>query len=165
MGYDNHNAIRNIGSIIYFLALNWLLLLIAIVSYTTRFCCPRLNSFMPRVSGLIMGIYMLFFEGYIELCLSCFLSLKGGITLNADDKFSYRLSQSIPVVLLVVIPCILLYVLSKSDEELKSKKFHDKYKEIFPNLRLDSHHGLAYNLNYIFRRLILIFICFNPFLT
>ena len=120
MGYDNHNAIKNIGSMIYFIAFYCILVATSLVLsiYSYNCCCwTRIKPFLPIVI-LMSSMYIIFFEGYLTILISCFLSLKGAIRINLHDKFSYRLSRTFPLILFVVIPLLLLYILLKPKEEL-----------------------------------------------
>jgi len=106
MGYGNHNAIENIGSVVYFIAFNVLLLMISLLFSIKRYNCCCWTKVMSKlaIGGLLATLYMLFFEGFLEIGISSYLSHIGAVTINSDDKFAYSLSIIFPLVLFTVIP-------------------------------------------------------------
>jgi hypothetical protein len=120
MGYENHNAIQNIGSMIYFMAITIFLLIVSmLLSIKIINCkfCLKLKTKLG-IYGLLATLYMCFFEGFLEILISSYLSQKGAVNINSDDKFSFCVSIVFPIILFSVVPAIQVYVLYKSDEEL-----------------------------------------------
>ena len=122
MGFDNHNAIENIGSIIYILALYCMLTLVALGLITlklkNKFCCrSKLKLHLPFIP-LLRGLYIIMFEEYLIIMISCFLSIKGAVRINIDDKISYKLSQVLPIIIFTVFPITLINVLFKPIKRL-----------------------------------------------
>ena len=125
MGYDNHNAIQNIGSILYILAGTFLLTIISLILHKHSYkcyCWIKLKSLLPIIA-LVSSLYIILFEGYLEILVSCTLSLNGGVRINKDDNLSYRLSESLPIFLFTVVPGVILFVLFKPKDEIQSRKF------------------------------------------
>jgi hypothetical protein len=117
MGYDNHNAIQNIGSVFYFIAFTIILMVFSLLlsPFKCGFCTMIKRKL--RIIGLLATLYMFFFEGYLEILISCYLSNEGAVTKNADDEFSYFISVVFPIILFTVVPIMHIYVLNKPKEE------------------------------------------------
>ena len=76
MGYGNHNAIENIGSVVYFMTLTILLLIVSLILSIPVFncgCCLTIKSKFGII-GLLASLYMLFFESFLEILISSYLS-------------------------------------------------------------------------------------------
>jgi hypothetical protein len=132
MGYGNHNAIENIGSVTYFMALIVLLILISLmISPFKCGCCLKIKIKLGII-GLLATLYMLFFESFLEILISSYLSYLGAVKINADDKFAYAISVIFPSILFSIVPLLQIYVLCKSPEERSSQKFTERYEEIYP---------------------------------
>ena len=96
MGFDNHNVIENIGSMIYVLASYFVFALISLCLLIKQFknkcwCWTKLKPRLPIIP-LMSGLYTILFEGFLIIMISCLLSLQCPIRINFDDKFAYRLS-------------------------------------------------------------------------
>ena len=83
MGYDNHNTIQNMGSIFYFI----LMLILAIKASSCFLCCKCKT--IVSVATLLSSLYIVYYEGYLEILLSCLLSYLGAIKVNKHDIIAY----------------------------------------------------------------------------
>ena len=163
MGYDNHNTIQNMGSIFYFMLTAIILLILRLVLAIKTYSCflwTKCKTMVP-VATILSSLYMVCYEGYLEIMLSCLLSYFGAIKVNTHDIIAYILAFILPIVLIIVIPAILLFVLSKTNDELESESFKLKYKKIFPNLRFHQHSAVFYSFLFVVRRLLFIVITFT----
>ena len=74
MGYGNHNAIENIGSMLYFMTFTIFLLIVSLILYPFRcYCCLKIRTKLGII-GLLVTLYMFFFEGFLEILVSSYLS-------------------------------------------------------------------------------------------
>jgi hypothetical protein len=74
MGYGNHNAIENIGSMLYFMTFTIFLLIVSLILYPFRCCCCLKIRTKLGIIGLLVTLYMFFFEGFLEILVSSYLS-------------------------------------------------------------------------------------------
>ena len=123
----------------YFIMITLLVLIFRLILAIKEYSCCLWTKVKPLLStqALLSTLFMLFFEGYLEILISCLLSIYGEVLYNGHDKLSYRVSQILPIILFTIIPFIIIYVLFKNKKELNSIEFKQKYGEIFPNLRIN----------------------------
>jgi C4-dicarboxylate transporter len=107
------------------------------------------------------SLFLVFFEGYIEILLSCFLNNKSGVKITKSDKFSFFISYFFGSICLIIIPVSLLFMLSRNPETLDSKEAYKKYGSLYDGLNTKSRWCLLYNVLFIVRRLALLLIMFN----
>ena len=118
MGYGNHNAVENIGSTLFYLFYFFILIFILAVFYVyEHYCCIKIRS-PNMVKPILISLYLILFEGYLEISISCYLSLHGAVTFNTDDKISYAIAMILPIFMFTLIPSAHFYLLIKSEEDL-----------------------------------------------
>jgi hypothetical protein len=62
------------------------------------------------------GILLVFFEGYIEILISCVLSFENSITITFSDKFSVALAHFSFWICSTLLPLLILYLICLSEE-------------------------------------------------
>lgn len=166
MGFDTHNTILNLGSVFYFVLANLLLMvisLIATVSKCTNRPCQYLRDKIP-LQGLFNSLFIIFFEGYMEMGISCYLNFQNAIVITNSDWFSYCVAYIIGAICCTVVPCLIIFIMRKEPEELGQKQTLLMYSNVYDGLKTSSVLALNYNLLYIIRRVLFITIMFNPWL-
>jgi hypothetical protein len=146
MGYGNHNAIENIGSVVYFIAFTILLMIMSLILSLRIFnckCCEKIRTKL-RFFGLLATLYMIYFEGFLEILISGYLSKEGAVCINFDDKFAYTLSIIFLIILFTVVPITQIFVLCKPADEHISPEFAENYEEIYPKIDLRHRAALGY---------------------
>ena len=83
---------------------------------------------------LFNDLFIIFFEGYIEIILSGFLNLKGSKRETKSDEFSFVISYVFGFVCLVIVPISLIYMLSQSQATLESKDAIKSYGSLYNGL-------------------------------
>ena len=152
MGYETHNSLLNMGSLFYFMVLNMLLMLVV---YLQRVIWPDSDSkFFLDLQKKFMfnGIFLIFFEGYIEILLSSYLNVHHSVSYTMSDEFSFVLAIICLVISIVVVPVALLSVILRNKDTLESQKYEEKYGSAYDGLRINSKPALFYNILYLIRR-------------
>ena len=80
-----------------------------------------------------------------------------------NDIFANLIGYIIIVTCFTVLPTILMYIVYKPLQKLKSQKFKDKLGKMYEDYRIWEKAAVANNLVYLLRRFLLIVILFAPF--
>ena len=108
---------------------------------------------------LLNNLFLIFFEGYLEILLSCYLNAEGqNIKITKSDKFSFTISYVFGFICLVIVSLSLLFMILQSEEALRSK---NAYGSLYDGLNIQSKWCLLYNFLFIFRRAVLLYIMFD----
>ena len=67
------------------------------------------------------------------------------------------------IISLTAIPCAIIFAMTRDETTLNLKESHEKYGGTYENLKTGSKFTLFYNLLFIIRRMILVFLLFNQF--
>ena len=67
------------------------------------------------------------------------------------------------IISLTAIPCAIIFAMTRDETTLNLKESHEKYGGTYENLKTSSKFTLFYNLLFIIRRMILVFLLFNQF--
>ena len=73
------------------------------------------------------GLFLVFFEGYIEILLSSYLNLCKYMDYTASDIFSLAFAIACTLVCIVILPIIIIKIIFKDKEELANTNFEAKY--------------------------------------
>ena len=134
MGFETRNVVYNLGSMFYFVTV--LQFFILFVYLVKRIKCKTKIAHKIRkkfsVKGLMINLFMLYFESTLEVYLSMWLNFANKSELvTKSDKFAYGLGYALIFPSLIVIPLIVLHVICKKPEELKKQKTVEKWGLIY----------------------------------
>jgi hypothetical protein len=110
---------------------------------------------------ILNDLFLIFFEGYIEILLSCYLNYKGSIQVTAGDRFSFIISYFFSFVCLFIVPVSLLFMISRRSDTLESTTSIKSYGALYYGLDTQSKWSLMFNILFILRRIIILYIMFN----
>ena len=117
------------------------------------------------LKSLFNSLFIIFFEGYMEIGISCYLNFKNAIVITSSDLFSYYFAYILGLICLTVIPGLIIFIMTKDETFLNHKDTKEGFfSNIYDNLKTNSIMSLSYNFLYIIRRIIFITIIFNPWL-
>jgi len=68
---------------------------------------------------LLNNMFLIFYEGYIEILLSCYLNNQGSVRKTKSDEFSFIISYVFGFVCLFIIPLCLIFMISRKEETLR----------------------------------------------
>ena len=104
------------------------------------------------------NLFILYFEATVEVLVAIYLNVDQENYETNSDKFAHGLGYYLMFPYGVVIPTVIVYVISKTPEELKKKKTINKWELIYKDLNINSKLKLFWSLLYILRRLVLFYI-------
>ena len=84
------------------------------------------------------NLFMLYFEATVEVLLSMYLNLDQSIIVTESDKFAYGLGYFLMFPFFIVIPLVIIFVISKSPDELKLPVTRKKWGLIYLDLNVNS---------------------------
>ena len=121
MGYETNNFIYNLGSMFYIVCLlifSLILVGFSSISYFSDIRQKLVNKFqLKKYSAykmvLLNSMFLVFFEGYIEILLSCYLNNEGSVRETKSDKFSFGISYFFGFVCVIIVPLSLFYMMSR----------------------------------------------------
>ena len=134
-------------------------------------CCKCKNKFMNEIKKklnvfiILNQLFIFFQEGFIEILVSCIINYHNIINITWSDKISSVFTVIYLVLSLTLVPGLIIYVLTFSEEKLKKKSTYKKFGGAYESLKIKSKFYLFYNLLYIIRRIMLVFVLFSPFFT
>ena len=82
------------------------------------------------------GLFIVFFEGYIEILLSSYLNVHQVLSYTVGDKFSIVLAVICLVISILIVPIAVLRVIMKDKDELASVGTEEKYGSAYEGLRI-----------------------------
>jgi hypothetical protein len=153
MGYETHNILLNFGSIFLYIAGNVILMLVVFVTPKTS----KVHRYLRKLV-IFNGILMVYFEAYLEVMISCYLSFENQLTENLSDYFGAMLAYISSFICIIILPILVLNIICRSEEYRKANK--NRIGSLYQGLK-DEGISLAYNLIYILRRAIFLFVVFN----
>lgn len=106
------------------------------------------------------AVFLIFFEGYIEILLSSYLNLCKFMDYTGSDLFSFGFAIACMVICLVILPITIFYILCKDRDLLATQDFENKYGSVYEGLRTNSKLALFYNVFYVLRRQFLLLMAF-----
>ena len=110
---------------------------------------------------LLNNLFLVFFEGYIEIMLSSYLNSKGSVRETKSDQFSFVVSYIFGFVCLIIVPLSLLFMFSRTQETLDASYSLKSYGSLYDGLDTRFRWCLLFNFIFIIRRLLLLYIMFN----
>ena len=57
-------------------------------------------------------MFIIFFEGFMEMGISCYLNFKNAILITNSDRFSYNVGCIIAVICCTVVPSLIIYIMN-----------------------------------------------------
>ena len=127
------------------------------------FKCSRKIRKTFSIKDLMNNLFMLYFEATVEVLLSMYLNLDQSIIVTESDKFAYGLGYFLMFPFFIVIPLVIIFVISKSPDELKLPVTRKKWGLIYLDLNVNSKIQLFQSFMYMFRRYVLIFVLYNSY--
>ena len=126
LGFETHNTLLNLGSLFYYVMI---ILILMIISLFANMCknkcknkfCEKLRKSIP-ISALFNFLFIIFFEGFMEMGISCYLNFKNAITITNSDWFSYVVGCIVTIICSFCMPYLNIYVMKKTSEDLNDKK-------------------------------------------
>ena len=106
------------------------------------------------------GIFLIFFEGYIEILLSSYLNLCKYMVYTASDMFSLGFAIACTFICIVILPITIINIICKPKELLANEHFETMYGSAYEGLRIKSKFALFNQLLYVLRRLFLLLTAF-----
>ena len=166
LGFEQHNMIKNIGSMFYYIVYSKLMFLISILFLF----CPcksktltKLKEFFNWVS-ILNQMFIIYQEGYIEILVCCYLSFEHHDLITWSDNFSHVSSIALISLSLTVVPGIVVAASYLNNEDSKRGKLAKNYLiSVYQELKMDNSYQINYNLLFLVRRIILVYFIFSPF--
>ena len=165
--YDSMYAVQNLGTCFMLINLYILQVIICLICGCFKDCCKcAANTYEKYKKTLFWGsLIRLLFEGYLELCLSIFVSLtdmewpKEDLSVRYNNWFSIIMS-----VLLFGMPLYIATFYVINVNKLDDEKFQAKFGDIYDGLVLTNDPEkrrviLFYPFWFVTRRLIFALIC------
>ena len=165
LGFDSHNMVKNLGSMFYYIMVLFIMMILSLILDR----CKIENKCMQQMKEnikyfmIINQLFIVIQEGFIEILVSCYLNLQNPIMITFSDKLSNVLNIIIFIISLTVIPSSIIFTMTREETTLKLKESNEKYGGTYENLKINSKFNLFYNLLFIIRRMILVFLLFNQF--
>ena len=98
------------------------------------------------------------------MLIAAYLNTISEVNFTLSDIFANLVGYAIGFVIFTVIPAVYLYLVCISKRRLKSKRVLNKFGNLIKELRYWDKWSLFYRVVYLLRRVIVVFIFFNPFL-
>ena len=160
-------AVENLGTCYMLINLYLLQVIICLICGCLRNCCSCANStYLKYKKALFWGsLIRLLFEGYLELCLSIFVSLtdmdwpEDDLSVRYNNWFSIIMSG-----LLFGMPVFIATFYFVNTDNMEDEKFKSKFGDIYEGLVLSSNPDkrritLFYPFWFVTRRLIFALFC------
>ena len=110
---------------------------------------------------MLNNMFIVIFEEFIVVVLSCYLNKEGRVLITTSDRISNGASYVFGFVCFVVIPVCLLFMFFQKPKTLKSKIAIKTYGSFYEGLNCDSKFSLFFNFLFLIRRLGFLYIVFN----
>ena len=116
-----------------------------------------------EINELINSLFIIFMEGFIEILVSSYLNFQNTISGTASDRVSNFFTILYFLISLTIVPGLIIYVMTLSEEVLRKEKTFKKLGGAYEGLKIKSKYALFYNLLFLIRRMVLVFILFESF--
>ena len=142
MGFETRNVILNLGSMFYFVIFLHFLIIIVWCNKSKKLKCKNKCSVAIRkyfsIKDLMNNLFIMYFEAYVEVLLSMYLNIDQNVIVSKSDKFAHGLGYFLMIPFFIVIPFVIVFVISKSPDELKHKDTIKKWGLIYKDLNVNS---------------------------
>ena len=163
LGYEQHNAILNLGSLAIFSFLYYVKLIFYIfvlkpmVFFTGR--GKRMKRSL-RKSLFYSDILALSIEAYIEFLICGYLNQTTPLYTTNGEIVANIVGHYSLVMTLVIIPLVFVYVLKQPIAKINERRFHRKWEGMFEGVRTKSKIDMLFYPIFVLRRLIF---CYTAF--
>ena len=116
MGFDTHNTLLNLGTLFYILVGNLILVALMLLVHICK-CNERFGKYLREkipLNALFNNMFIIFFEGYVEMGISSYLNMKNAIVLTRSDMFSYEIGYIIGFICITFVPFFVIFVMKVS---------------------------------------------------
>ena len=157
IGYENHNALQNLGSLgIMVIILIILVVINLAIGFVSRKCKnKRLAAVHDSLSerlyyGEIIGLGL---EGYIEFMLTSYYSHVAFLYSTPGELISLLLSYLIMFSVCVFIPCACIWMLQQPSHLYHFPAFKNRWGVFYDGMKIQKDKfAMMFNLVYMWRR-------------
>lgn len=165
LGYDNHNAILNLGSVFIFLCFYlievfWYSLLKLYSLTKSRF--HKSHKWVVKLKKkLFFGeLFTLLLEAYLELVLSGYLNQLEPVFTSNGDIAGAVVGYTMLIVCGLGMPIIYVKMLQNPLEKFTQPNFERKWGSFYDRIRTDCKYKLCFYLIFMTRRVLFVVVAF-----
>ena len=164
MGYESHNALKNLNTIgvLIFLFHIWILIMML--------CCKPLSKSRPRCARcyeywfrvlIFTQIILLMVEGYFEMLIAGYVNFATPVWTTNGEGFGTVMAVYCLFLALIVLPALLIWMMFQSLSFIHSPAFTKYWRGLHYGLRTTRKWHLLYSIIFIVRRTLFVSVAFN----
>jgi hypothetical protein len=163
LGYETHNSVRLLGSLLIFKVL-WLVrvfIYYPIVKLYVKIT-KKGGKYLKSLSDTLFygEVIIISIESFIEFLIAGYLNQRYQLFTAYGETFAVFTSYYCLLLCCIVLPLVMIFILRQEPEKFSDPTFQTKYGALWDGIKMHNKPSIAFNGIFMARRIIFVVICF-----